>query len=141
MAVYLLDTNALSALMNEEPRAVGRAAAIGPTDRVVTNTVARGEILYGLGRVPHGRRRRELEAKARNVFHRIPCEGLPQAVADQYARIKLESQQAGTPLDENDLWIAAAAMERGAVLVTSDTDFQRVSGLRTEDWTLCIPRA
>ncbi len=135
MAVYLLDTNALSALMNEEPRAVARAAAVRPMDRMVTNTIARGEILYGLGRLPHGRRRRELEAKADNVFARIPCEGIPQGAADHYARIKLDSERAGTPLDENDLWIAAAALERGAVLVTSDTDFQRVTGLRIEDWT------
>jgi len=135
MAVYLLDTNALSALMNEEPRAVARAASIRPMDRMVINTIVRGEILYGLDRLPHGRRRRELEAKAANVFARIPCEGLPEAAADLYARIKLDSEGAGTPLDENDLWIAAAALERRAVLVTSDTDFQRVSGLRTEDWT------
>ncbi|MBM4041960.1 MAG: type II toxin-antitoxin system VapC family toxin [Planctomycetes bacterium] len=135
MATYLLDTNALSALMNEEPRPVARATALHPTDRAVINTVVRGEILYGLARMPHGRRRRELEAKAAHYFARIPCEGISEAVADVYARIKLDCEQNGTPLDENDLWIAAAALERGAALVTSDTDFGRVSGLRTEDWT------
>ena len=135
MAIYLLDTNALSALMNEEARSAARAASIRPTDRVVTNTIVRGEILYGLARMPHGRRRRELEAKAANHFERLPCEGIAGAAADVYARIKLDCERNGTPLDENDLWIAAAALERGAVLVTSDTDFQRVSGLRTEDWT------
>ncbi len=136
MPTYLLDTNALSALMNEEPVPVARAASIGPTDRVVINTIVRGEILFGLARMPHGRRRREVEAKAARCFALIPCEGLPQMAADAYARIKRDCEQSGTPLDENDLWIAAAALEREAVLVTSDTDFQRVSGLRTEDWTL-----
>ena len=135
MATYLLDTNALSALMNEEPGPATRAGSIGPTDRVVINTIVRGEILFGLARMPHGRRRREVEAKAAHYFARIPCEGLSETVADCYARIKLDCERSGTPLDENDLWIAASALERGAVLVTSDTDFQRVKGLRTEDWT------
>ena len=41
----------------------------------------------------------------------------------------------GTPLDENDLWIAATARALEAVVVTTDSDFQRVSGLQTADWT------
>ena len=39
-------------------------------------------------------------------------------------------------LDENDLWIAATALSVGAVLVTMDSDFRRVDGLRMEDWTI-----
>lgn len=135
MAIYLLDTNALSALMNEEPRVVAHAASLGPRDRTAINTIVRGEILFGLARMPQGRRRREVEAKAAHYFAQIPCEDLGEGVAGVYARIKFDCARNGTPLDENDLWIAAAALERGAVLVTSDTDFQRVGGLRTEDWT------
>jgi len=135
VAIYVLDTNAFSALMDEDARAVARAESIEPTDRVVINTIARGEILFGLARMPHGRRRREVEAKAAKYFELIPCEALPEGAADIYARIKLECELNGTPLDENDLWIAAAALERGAILVTSDADFQRVRGLRTKDWT------
>jgi predicted nucleic acid-binding protein len=39
-------------------------------------------------------------------------------------------------LDENDLWIAATALSVGAVLVTMDSDFERVEGLTVEDWCL-----
>ena len=38
MAIYLLDTNALSALMNEEARSAARAASIRPTDRLDSMT-------------------------------------------------------------------------------------------------------
>jgi predicted nucleic acid-binding protein len=41
----------------------------------------------------------------------------------------------GTPLDENDLWIAATARALDAAVVTTDSDFQRVSGIQKEDWT------
>lgn len=41
----------------------------------------------------------------------------------------------GTPLDENDLWIAAAALDSKATLVASDSDFRRIDGLSSEDWS------
>ena len=44
-------------------------------------------------------------------------------------------QRKGLVLDENDLWIAAAAREAGATLVTRDTDFQQIEGLQVEDWS------
>ncbi|MBM4080516.1 MAG: type II toxin-antitoxin system VapC family toxin, partial [Planctomycetes bacterium] len=55
---------------------------------------------------------------------------------DIYGRIKRDCERKGVPLDENDLWIAATAMTLHAVLVTSDSDYGRVDGLTTEDWTV-----
>ena len=135
MACYLLDTNAFSALMDRHPRAGARVASLEPEDRLVICTIVRGEIRYGLERMPHGRRRRETEARAAHLFERLPCETIREAAADIYGRIKRDAERSGTSLDENDLWIAATAQERGAILVTSDSDFHRVTGLRTEDWT------
>lgn len=52
-----------------------------------------------------------------------------------YARLKSEAERAGTPLDENDLWIAASAQATGAVLVTADSDFAKIAHLDVENWT------
>lgn len=51
--------------------------------------------------------------------------------------MKRYTEQQGTPLSENDLWIAATAMAFGAILVTADSDFRRIAefGLQLEDWT------
>jgi predicted nucleic acid-binding protein len=38
-------------------------------------------------------------------------------------------------LDENDLWIAATAVALDAVLVSRDSDFQQIEGLKVDDWT------
>jgi tRNA(fMet)-specific endonuclease VapC len=70
-----------------------------------------------------------------SLFGQLLCLAVPEVAADQYAAIKRETERKGTPLDENDLWIAATAHALGAVVVTTDSDFQRVSGLQTEDWT------
>lgn len=134
MPTYLLDANAFSALMARRPQVSARASSLGPGDRLVICTIVRGEIGYGLERMPHGHRRRELEARAASLFDWIPCESIGETAGDIYARIKHDSERRGGSLDENDLWIAATALSLDAVVVTSDSDFQRVRGLRTEDW-------
>ena len=50
-------------------------------------------------------------------------------VGRRYGQIFSELRRAGTPIPVNDIWIAAAAMESGAHLVTFDSDFGRVRGL------------
>jgi predicted nucleic acid-binding protein len=44
-------------------------------------------------------------------------------------------KEAGTPIGANDLWIACHALAEDASLVTHDIrEFQRIVGLRVEDW-------
>ena len=132
---YLLDTTTLSALMRRDARVQARLTAIAPADRVAICAITRGEIRYGLARLPEGKRRDDLEAEARYVFAQMPCLPVPEAAADRYALVKRHAEQGGTPLDENDLWIAATALSMDAVLVSTDSDFRRVHGLTVEDWT------
>ncbi|HEV8045487.1 MAG TPA: PIN domain-containing protein [Rubrobacter sp.] len=40
----------------------------------------------------------------------------------------------GRPIPENDIWIAATALQHGLVLVTRDSHFEHVEGLRVERW-------
>jgi predicted nucleic acid-binding protein len=56
---YLLDTNAISDLMRASPRIENWMAGLEPGDRVVTCTIVRGEVLFGIARLPPGRRRTE----------------------------------------------------------------------------------
>jgi predicted nucleic acid-binding protein len=133
--VYLFDTNAFSDLMREHPKLDARLAKLPPTDRVVVCTVVRGEIQYGLARLPAGKRRRELTSKADRLFAILPCEPIPESAGDCYAETKLARERHSLALDENDLWIAATARALGAVLVSRDTGFSGVDGLTVEDWT------
>jgi tRNA(fMet)-specific endonuclease VapC len=85
--------------------------------------------------MPRGRRRDEIEQVTLPVLNSFNCIGIPPEAGDHYARIKFQCQTKGRPLDENDLWIAAMALLLDATLVTRDTDFNHVPGLKIEDWT------
>ena len=131
---YLLDTTAFSDLMREHPKMDARLAGLPPEDRVVICSVVLGEIRYGIGRLPQGKQRQDLEAKADRLLVVTPCEPVPQNAADHYAKIKLTREHQGLALDENDLWIAATCMVLGAVLVSRDRDFEGIDGLTVENW-------
>lgn len=127
--IYLLDTNAISDLMRSDPRLEDWIAGLDQNDRVVTCTIVRGEILFGIARLPVGRRRSELEETGEQFLGAFRCESVPERAADFYADLKRTRQRRGLSLDENDLWIAATALALGARLVSRDSDFAGIPGL------------
>ena len=54
--------------------------------------------------------------------------------ARHYSQIKSDLRAQGRPVPENDIWIAAVALQHGLVLVTRDEHFGQVGGLKTERW-------
>ena len=49
---------------------------------------------------------------------------------EQYARLFVQLKRAGTPVPDNDLWIAAVAIEHDLALVTRDRHFDKLPQLR-----------
>ena len=96
---------------------------------MVTCPIVRGEVLFGIARLPAGKRRTELEEAGRQFLAVFRCEPVPEQAGDLYAAVKLARQQRGLSLDENDLWIAATALALGATLVSRDSDFESIEGL------------
>ncbi len=50
--------------------------------------------------------------------------------AEVFGSIKKSLALAGTPLPINDVWIAAHGLETGSIIITYDTHFNQVPGLR-----------
>jgi len=57
--------------MREHPKVDGRLASVPSQHRVVICSVVRGEIRYGIERLPQGKRRQELETKAAKLFAKM----------------------------------------------------------------------
>jgi predicted nucleic acid-binding protein len=64
---YVLDTNAVSALMKGAPTVVDRLAATDPGDVGIPHPVI-AEIAYGIERLPRSKRRRTLQERFDLVF-------------------------------------------------------------------------
>ena len=122
--------------MKDNPKVKGRLNSLTELDYIFTCPIVKGEILFGIARLPAGKRKQDLQHKANELFAEVPCDPIPENVGDAYAEIKVAAQQQGTSLDECDLWIAATALTLDAILVTSDSDYQRITelGLRLENW-------
>src|SRR3954468_8697522 len=132
MPAALLDTNAVSDLMRDHPPTKTRVA--NHADPITTCAVVVGEIRYGLDRLPGGKKRTDLEARAQTILGALIIEPVTEQIAEVYGGLKAWLEGQGLMMDANDLWIAATAVPLGSVLVTRDQIFSRIPGLRVEDW-------
>jgi predicted nucleic acid-binding protein len=65
---YLLDTNAISDLIRGAAGIESWLSSAGQEDRVVTCAIVRGEVLFGIAKLPEGKRRRGLEERVRPLL-------------------------------------------------------------------------
>ena len=125
---YLRDTNVVIALFSGD-RAV--EAKVANTENVALAPPMIGELYFGA----------QKSEKVTENLHRInmfieehllfSCD---LETAQWYGIIKNQLQRRGRPIPDNDIWIAAIAMQHGLVLVTRDSHFNEVEALQTERW-------
>lgn len=135
MADYLIETTTFSGMMRQDAKIHARVSSLDPSDRLTVCPIVRGEILFGIEKMPRGKKRTDLETKAQALFHACESRDVGEPVGDKYAQIKNEARVAGKILSDNDLWIAATAMCHNDVLVAADKDYAGLSGVLLEDWT------
>ncbi len=119
----ILDTNALSAW------AEGYAAIRRPlrsARRLVLPSVVLGEYYFGIRQSRH--RRRYEDWLARNV-PLAEVAVITSATAHAYADIRIELKQAGSPIPQNDVWIAALARQHTLPVLSNDRHFDSVGGV------------
>lgn len=132
---YVLDTNAVSALMKGSAAVVERLAATEPAAVSVPQPVL-AEIAFGIERLPRSRRRAALQARFDLISVELPRAEWTDVVSQMYGRIKATVERRGTRIEDFDAAIAAHALALGATLVTSNLGHMtRVPGLRVEDWS------
>ncbi len=129
---YMLDTNILVYAKNKRPESVlKRLTSLEPED-VCISSVTLAEMEYGVFKslMP------EQNQLALMLFlSGIQIEPFDSKAAFEYGKIRAALTKKGTPIGANDLLIAAHAKSLGLILVTNNTrEFERVEGLRLENW-------
>ena len=133
--IYVLDTNAVSALMKGTPAVVERLAATAPAEVAIPQPVL-AELAFGIERLPRSKRRTSLQARFDLVSAELPRAERTDAVSQAFGRIKAMLERRGTRIEDFDAAIAAHALSLEATLVTANLDHMvRVPGLRVEDWS------
>jgi tRNA(fMet)-specific endonuclease VapC len=126
---YLLDSNIVIALFAGEPLV---AEKLETAHYAALNVVAYAELLSGSLR---SARVRENVQRLEVFSSSVPLLDCDRATARVFASLNAELRKKGTPIPENDLWIASCAQQHGLTLVTRDQHFQRVPNLEIEAWS------
>ena len=128
---YMLDTNIVSDLVRSpQGRVFDRIAGLG-SEAICVSIVTAAELRYGCARKGSPRLLAQVEA----ILASIEILPLDVPADDEYAGIRAQLEAAGKSIGPNDLFIAAHAYAIGATLVTANVgEFQRVRGLRIENW-------
>lgn len=124
----ILDTNAVSALFAGDP-ALGSVLAGEP--RLHVPVVVIGEYRYGLAR---SNRRRSLARLLETLIAESRVLEIDRETAERYAEVRDELRRKGTPIPENDVWIAALARQHELTVVTRDEHFDQIPGLERRSW-------
>ena len=120
-----LDTNAYSALGR------GIAAAvkiIESAEEVIVPVTVLGELMFGFLK---GSRLSQNESDLEKFLSQdgVRIQHVTREIAERYGFVKAALSGRGTPIPENDIWIAATALETGTRLVSNDAHFDSVGGL------------
>jgi len=121
----LLDTNAYTAFRRGQERVV---ALVKHSEEVLMSAVVVGELLFGFRNGTHyAANRRDLDSLLASPGVRLLTVSL--STADRFGTIAAGLRRKGRPLPQNDIWIAAHALEHGADLISFDDHFGEVDGL------------
>lgn len=122
----LLDTNIISDLNDNVPETLDVMAL---AEEVFTSVVVAGELFYG---IENSTRRKENFSFYTDFFQTCAVLDITLDTASIYGTIKTNLRQKGKPIPENDIWIAAIAIQNDLTLLTHDHHFNSVDRLRSK---------
>lgn len=119
----LLDTSFVVDLFRGDAAAQRRTAG---AEEVFLSTTALGELYYGAER---SNRKNDVISQVDALAAAVTVLPCDQETARIYGSIKQRLRIKGRPLPENDIWIAAVALQHDLALATADSHFLEVDGL------------
>ena len=125
---YLLDSSVLVLSLKQDKATHQRlveAAAL------YVSTVALGELYYG---AEHSVHIKKSLAEVDKLAQSVTVLNADRATARIYGHLKHEQRFKGLMLPDNDLWIAATAIQYGLTLAACDHHFTWIAGLMLEQW-------
>ena len=131
MLRYLLDTNLCIRALRDRPAGL-RGRFNAEADSLCISDVVLYELMFGAEKSARPVQNR---ADVERFAARLSVLPFDSAAAAHTAEIRATLERQGTPIGSYDVMIAGSARSRGLIVVTGNLrEFNRVEGLRSEDW-------
>lgn len=129
MKKIVIDTNAYTKLLAGEEDVLD---VIGSAEIIYMSIFVLGELYAGFA---GGTKERDNKDALNRFLLKPPVKTLnaTSETAKIFGMVKQELKKAGTPFPINDVWIAAHTLETGSTLITYDSHFKKIAGLRWWD--------
>jgi tRNA(fMet)-specific endonuclease VapC len=124
----LMDTNIVIALFADEASIKKNLAK---TEEVFIPNVVIGELFYGAHK---SARSKENIARIEDLASSSVILGCDTETARIYGEVKNALRIKGHPIPENDIWIAAIAVQHNLTLVSRDSHFSEIDKLEVVAW-------
>lgn len=126
----ILDSDTCIEVLRGNARVIATRRTVD--DEVATTWITASELAYGAAKSRDPERNVTLVTE---FLATLPVLGLDLPAALEFGRRKEQLERAGMRIADADLLIAAIALARGASVVTGNRrHYERIEGLRTEDW-------
>lgn len=125
---YLLDTNIVIALFAND---VVVKDNLAKADEVFVPIITIGELCFG------ARKSARVDENLKRIDELVTNSvvlGCDAETARRYGEIKNALRVKGHPIPENDIWIAAIALQHNLTLATRDTHFSEIENLAGTTW-------
>jgi tRNA(fMet)-specific endonuclease VapC len=129
---YLLDTCVISDFIKGETGTKVRLKQTPPLD-IAISAITVMELRYGLALNPQ--RAQTIEPAIASFLASVTILPFSPIEAEQAAQIRAVLKSQGQPIGAYDVLIAATALQHNLLMITANQrEFDRVSGLQTENW-------
>lgn len=124
----LLDTNIIIDLFAGD-NTIAKAA--GSMNQIMVPAIVAGELYYG---AENSNKKAKHTNQVESFLETCTLLEVNIETAKHYASIKSQLKKQGKPIPENDIWIAAMALQYNLKLITKDKHFNLVEKLKVEEW-------
>jgi tRNA(fMet)-specific endonuclease VapC len=129
----MLDTNICIYLIKRRSDELLKRMRVFRTGEIGVSVVTVAELQYGVSKSQNKERN---QAALETFLLPLDIADFSFAVTVSYGDIRAQLERQGQPIGPLDTMIAAHALSLDVPLVTNNTrEFERVKGLRVEDWT------
>ncbi len=131
--LYMLDTNICIYLIKRRSDELLKRMRVFRTGEIGVSVVTVAELQYGVSKSQNKERN---QAALETFLLPLDIADFSFAVTVSYGDIRAQLERQGQPIGPLDTMIAAHALSLDVPLVTNNArEFERVKGLRVEDWT------